>query len=92
VLSFGISMQSELPPDALPANYPFDTFDRVRAEHQRALATMVPGGRFVVATESGHYIHTQQPELVIEAIHQVVEAVREPSNWGTPVASPSPAT
>jgi pimeloyl-ACP methyl ester carboxylesterase len=74
----------------LPADYPFDTFDRLRAEHQRALATLVPGGRFVVATESGHYIHTQQPDLVIEAVQQVVEAVRDPNTWATPVASSTP--
>lgn len=92
VLSFGLSMQSELPPDALPLDYPFDTFNRVRAEHQRALATLVPEARFVVATESGHYIQVQQPDLVIEAVHQVVEAVREPSSWATPEASPAPAS
>jgi pimeloyl-ACP methyl ester carboxylesterase len=92
VLSYGLPLQSELPPDALPPDYPFDTFDRLRAEHQRALATLVPGGRFVVATESGHYVHVQQPDLVIEAVHQVVEAVREPSSWAMPEASPSPAS
>lgn len=92
VLSYGLPLQSELPPDALPPDYPFDTFDRVRAGHQRALATLVPNSRFVVATESGHYIHVQQPDLVIEAIHQVVEAVREPNSWTTPEASPSPTS
>jgi pimeloyl-ACP methyl ester carboxylesterase len=92
VLSYGRPLESELPPDALPPDYPFDTFDRVRAEHQRALATLVPDARFVVATESGHYIHVQQPDLVIEAVHQVVAAVREPSSWAAPEASPSPAS
>lgn len=81
VLSYGLPLQRELPPDALPPDYPFDTFDRVRAEHQRALATLAPGARFVVATESGHYIHAQQPDLVIEAVHQVVAAVRAPETW-----------
>ena len=91
VLSYGRPLQSEIPPDALPPDYPFDTFDRVRAEHQRALATLVPGARFVVASESGHYIHVDQPELVIEAVRQVVEAVRDPGTWATPAASSSPA-
>jgi pimeloyl-ACP methyl ester carboxylesterase len=86
VLSYGRPLQDEIPPNALPSDYPFDTFDRVRAEHQRALATLVPGARFVVATESGHYIQVQQPDLVIEAVHQVVAAVREPSSWATPAA------
>lgn len=91
VLSYGRPLKSEIPPDALPPDYPFDTFDRVRADHQRALATLVPGARFVVASQSGHYIQIDQPELVIEAVRQVVEAVRDPSTWATPAASSSPA-
>ena len=91
VLSYGRPMQSEFPADALPPDYPFDILGRVRADHQRALATLVPGARFVVASKSGHYIQVDQPELVIEAVRQVVEAVRDPSTWATPVASPSPA-
>ena len=52
-------------------------------------ATLVPEARHVIARESEHYIQLQQPELVIEAVHQVVGAVRDPSSWtismtGTP--------
>jgi pimeloyl-ACP methyl ester carboxylesterase len=43
---------------------------------QRELAQLVPGGRLVVATESGHDIHHDQPELVLDAIRDVVLAVR----------------
>jgi pimeloyl-ACP methyl ester carboxylesterase len=43
---------------------------------QRELAQLVPGGRLVVATESGHDIQHEQPELVLEAIRDVVHAVR----------------
>ena len=43
---------------------------------QRELAQMVPGGRLVVATESGHNIQGEQPELVLDAIRDVVLAVR----------------
>jgi pimeloyl-ACP methyl ester carboxylesterase len=43
---------------------------------QRELAQLVPGGRLVVATESGHDIHHEQPELVLDAIRDVVLAVR----------------
>ena len=45
------------------------------------LATLVPNARFSVATESGHDIHQDQPELVIEAIRQVVAGVRNPDTW-----------
>jgi pimeloyl-ACP methyl ester carboxylesterase len=43
---------------------------------QRELAHLVPGGRLVVATESGHDIQHEQPELVLDAIRDVVLAVR----------------
>jgi pimeloyl-ACP methyl ester carboxylesterase len=45
------------------------------------LATLVPNARFSVATESGHDIHQDQPELVSEAIRQVVAGVRNPDTW-----------
>jgi pimeloyl-ACP methyl ester carboxylesterase len=45
------------------------------------LATLVPQGRFSVASESGHDIHQDQPELVTEAIRQVVAGVRDPDTW-----------
>jgi pimeloyl-ACP methyl ester carboxylesterase len=43
---------------------------------QRELARLVPEGRLVVATESGHDIHHEQPELVLDAIRDVVLGVR----------------
>ena len=48
---------------------------------QQDVATLVPDARLIVATESGHNIHQDQPELVIDAIRQVVTAVRDPSTW-----------
>ncbi len=56
---------------------------------QEDLAALVPGGRLVVAEESGHFIQGDQPELVIAAIRQVVEAVRDPGTWATPQATPA---
>jgi hypothetical protein len=46
-----------------------------------AEAALVPDARFFVATESGHDIHQDQPELVTEAIRQVVAGVRNPDTW-----------
>jgi len=43
---------------------------------QRELAQLVPGGRLVIATQSGHNIQDDQPELVLDAIRDVVRAVR----------------
>jgi pimeloyl-ACP methyl ester carboxylesterase len=50
--------------------------ERLWRQLQRELAQLVPGGRLVVATESGHNIQDEQPELVLDAIHDVVQAVR----------------
>lgn len=43
---------------------------------QTDLATRSTGGKQIIAEESGHYINFDQPELVIDAVHQVVEATR----------------
>jgi len=42
---------------------------------------LVPEARLVVADESGPAIQLEQPDLVIEAIRQVVVAVRDPETW-----------
>jgi len=52
----------------------------IRAENQEK-AALVPNARFTVASESGHDIHQDQPELVTEAVRQVVEGVRNPDTW-----------
>jgi pimeloyl-ACP methyl ester carboxylesterase len=46
-------------------------------EMQAELAALSPRGKWIVAEESGHYIQVGQPELVIDAIREVVAAVRE---------------
>jgi hypothetical protein len=43
-------------------------------ELQAELAALSSNGKQVVAEQSGHYIQSDQPELVIDAIRQVVEA------------------
>jgi pimeloyl-ACP methyl ester carboxylesterase len=59
------------------------------AAAQARLAALVPDARYVLAAESGHYIQLDQPELVIDAIRDVVAAVRESgSRPGTPVQLP----
>jgi hypothetical protein len=39
----------------------------------------VPNAKHVTRTNSGHEIHKEQPQLVIDSIHEVVEAVRSGS-------------
>jgi pimeloyl-ACP methyl ester carboxylesterase len=47
----------------------------VSAAHH-ALAQMSSRGRIVVASKSGHWVPYDEPELVVEAIREVVETVR----------------
>jgi pimeloyl-ACP methyl ester carboxylesterase len=44
------------------------------------------GARVVIAEHSDHFIPFNQPEVIIAAIEDVVEAVRNPSSWATPMA------
>jgi pimeloyl-ACP methyl ester carboxylesterase len=45
-------------------------------EAQRRQAAHSTNGRLIVAAGSGHYIHWEQPTLVINAVRQVIEDVR----------------
>lgn len=43
---------------------------------QAELAQLSPSGKYMIAEKSGHKIHIDQPELVVEVIRQVVETTR----------------
>lgn len=43
---------------------------------QQDLASLSPQGKQIIATESGHFIQDQQPEIVISAIREIVEQAR----------------
>ena len=45
-------------------------------EAQAALAKKFPGAEHVTRTDAGHYIHRDNPQLVISSIRDVVEQVR----------------
>jgi pimeloyl-ACP methyl ester carboxylesterase len=76
-------------PSERPPGWPMEEEERIWRELHAALVRLAPGGRHVIAEGSGHDIHQEQPELVVDAIRQVVGAVRDPSTWATPVASPA---
>jgi pimeloyl-ACP methyl ester carboxylesterase len=50
--------------------------ERLWQKMQMELARLTPSGKYLVAEKSGHKIHIDQPELVVEVIRQVVEAAR----------------
>jgi pimeloyl-ACP methyl ester carboxylesterase len=63
-----------------PPGIAAEEWQRLRAEKRRqreAQARLSRKGKFILAEQSGHSIHLDQPELVIDAIRQVVTAVRQ---------------
>ena len=84
VLSHGIPFAAPFP------EWPVDEMERVMLALQDDLARLVPGARHVIARNSGHDIHQDQPDLVIEAIRQVVEGVRDPGGWVEVATGPPP--
>lgn len=60
-----------------PPGYPAAALEAVWLPLQEDLAALVPDSRLVVAEQSGHFIPGDQPELVTEAIREVVDAVRD---------------
>lgn len=71
------------PPAEILAQYGLsgDEMEASMRANYESLATLAPRARFFVASASGHDIHQDQPELVIEAIRQVVAGVRHPDTW-----------
>ncbi len=66
----------------LPADFP-GALNKAWHAAQDGLATLAPNAKHKIATKSSHYIQAQEPQLVVDAIKQVVEAVRDPSTWVT---------
>ncbi|MEZ4869520.1 MAG: alpha/beta hydrolase [Caldilineaceae bacterium] len=72
VLSAG---RHEMPGDVPPAVV--EEMAQVWQQLQAELATRSPQGKQVAVAESGHYIHLEQPQVVIDAIDEVVTATRQ---------------
>ena len=68
-------------PAGWPEGWPLAETQQLHLQLQEELATLVPDGRLIVAERSGHYIHQTQPDLVLDAIRQVVDAVNNPTSW-----------
>jgi hypothetical protein len=62
----------------IPADFGYVT-DAVQKRAQQKLAELVPNAKHNTNTNSGHEIHKEQPQLVVEAIRDVVDAVRSGS-------------
>lgn len=65
------------PPDATccPSGWPVAEQERLWQELQRSLVALEPAARQIIATESGHSIHYEQPELVVDVILGMIDAL-----------------
>jgi len=69
---------SELPPDlAKPVN---EAWEKMQEE----LAHLSTRGTRIVAKNSAHYIQIDRPDVVIDAVHKVVEQARQTQNPAAP--------
>jgi pimeloyl-ACP methyl ester carboxylesterase len=59
----------------VPPDFGYVT-DAAQKKAQERLAQLVPNAKHIANTNSGHDIHKEQPQLVIDAIREVVNAVR----------------
>jgi pimeloyl-ACP methyl ester carboxylesterase len=66
-----------------PGALPDPTFEDLWTELQREQARTLDA-RFVPVPEADHFLQQDRPEVVIEAIRQVVEGVRDPRAWTPP--------
>ena len=62
--------------------------DKLHSESQAALTRRSENAKQIIVEDSGHYIQVEQPDLVIDAIRQVVEAARDGSRLLSNEASP----
>lgn len=60
----------------LPASFPMEEARRAWVEMHAELANLSSNGRHIVAERCGHGIHVDRPELVIDALYQVVKEAR----------------
>lgn len=67
-----LSAQRDVPPEDAPAM-------QAHIEMQAALARLAPGGKLVVAQDSGHFIQQDKPEMVVGEIRGVYELTKNPA-------------
>ncbi len=75
VLSRGDSIDAPEPVSSEELEYRRRERD-VQCQLQRELTLLSTRGKQMIADESGHAIHFDQPELLIESIEELVQAVR----------------
>jgi hypothetical protein len=69
--------EGKLPTD-VPPDFGYIT-DAAQKQAEENLAQLVPNAKHVTNTNSGHEIHKEQSQLVIDSIREVVEIARSGS-------------
>ena len=72
-----------------PAGYPAKELETTWRTLQERLAGLTPDARLVVAEGSGHFIPGDRPDAIVDAVREVVDAVRDPGSWPTEGAAAS---
>jgi pimeloyl-ACP methyl ester carboxylesterase len=73
-LTAEVIASGRLPPEVTPAFA--DALWAAQMQAQDDLAALFPGGAHIIVAISTHYIHVDRPQVVIDAIRDVVDAVR----------------
>lgn len=76
VIASGKPHAEEMPDLPKQAAY---AFDRAWEEMQKDLVNLSTKGVFIKAEKSAHYVHWDEPELVVEAIHRLVRTIQDQS-------------
>jgi pimeloyl-ACP methyl ester carboxylesterase len=79
---WGPQVRSMIAAGKLPSDVPPDfgyVTDAAQKKAQERLAKLAPNAKHITKTNSGHEIHKEQPQLVIDSIRQVADAVRSGS-------------
>jgi len=66
--------------ESMPPNITLEYLQETRRvwnELQSELAALSSRSKHVIATESGHAIHSDQPELLIDAVNELIRTVRD---------------
>ncbi len=78
VVAHGVPFEIDTVPEGFTSAEELEGFLTAANEQ---LSTLATDARYWVGETSGHYVQQDQPELVVEAVRQVVTGVREPDTW-----------
>lgn len=76
VLVVVAASRDHLSSEPWPADWPGERLEAIWQEQQRNLATLVPGGRLIIAEDTPHRIHIARPEFIAEILRDVIAEVR----------------